>query len=94
MTLCGVRQAAGDRSHPLAMGREAPKHKAVPLEPPRSPDPERQFSARGTKHINISHHVTDLNIDRDFKGKEVAHSFIPADAAELFKQALAGRNNR
>ena len=27
-------------------------------------------------------------------GKKVAHSFIPANAAELFKQALAMKNNR
>lgn len=94
MALCGVWQGAGDGSHPLAVGCEAPKRKAASLEPPRSPDPERQFPARGTKHINISHHVTDLNIDSDFKGKEVAYSFIPADTAELFKQALAVRNNR
>lgn len=58
--------------------------------------PERQFSVQGTKHINISHHVTDLNIDNDFKEEEkkaVAHSFIPANAAELFKQA-AGKEEQ
>lgn len=62
--------------------------------PPRpAPPPTRRetISARGTKHI--SHHVTDLNIDNDFKGEKVAHPLIPANAVERFKQALAGRNN-
>lgn len=97
MTLCRV--AGGGRGQiprPAAgsVGCEAPELKAVPLEPVRSPYLERQFSVRGTKHINISPHVTDLNIDNDFKGKKKLHVlFIPANAAELFKQAPAMRNN-
>ena len=69
--------------------------RAGPPMPPLCSGLGRPFSARGTKHINIPHHVTDLNIDNDFKReKKVAHSFIPANAAELFKQALAMKNNR
>lgn len=48
---------------------------------------ERQFSARGTKHINISPHVTDLNIDNDFKGKKKLHIL-------LYLQMLLSSSNK
>lgn len=90
--------AAEGRSHPPVAGSVGCglRAQAVPSAPHLPPDPGRKhLSARGIKHINIPHHVTDLNIDNDFKGKKkVAHSSIPANAAELFKQALATRNNR
>lgn len=90
VTLCRV--AAGGRAQiprPAAgsVGCEARELKAVPLEPVRSPYLERQFSARGTKHINISPHVTDLNIDNDFKGKKKLHVL-------LYLQMLPSSSNK
>lgn len=90
VTLCRV--AAGGRAQiprPAAgsVGCEAQELKAVPLEPVRSPYLERQFSVRGTKHINISPHVTDLNIDNDFKGKKKLHVL-------LYLQVLPSSSNK
>lgn len=41
------------------------------------------------RNINVSHPITDLNKDSDFKGKKiVASSFILVNATELLQQAL------
>lgn len=84
-TLCGVAAGATGQV-PLRGGCQARCARSPP-----PPTCRETSSARGTKRI--SHHVTGLNIDNDFKGGKVAHPLIPANAAERFQQALAGRNN-